>query len=168
MECGFGGRGIPGAEPFSAAIVMATSLAPAATPARALCGMRGDVGSVVAIMIRAAPHVRPQGHAPNWQDAARWLFERGYRESVGRVVDEKTKELPRASLAYPDVNSEWKNPVVLRFMPVIPLSLVKGDRLLNYFSIMSTVGTPQAVAAQEMCIECLFRRTRRPSVITLH
>jgi hypothetical protein len=121
--------------------------------------MRGDVGSVAAIMIRAAPHVRPQGHEPNWQDAARGLFERVYRESVGRVVDEKTKELPSALLAYPDVNSEWKNPIVVSFMPVIPLSLVKGDRLSNYFSMVTTVGTPQAVAAQEMCIECLFRRT---------
>src|SRR6266403_462766 len=27
-------------------------------------GMRGDVGSVAAIIIHAAPHVRPQGHAP--------------------------------------------------------------------------------------------------------
>jgi hypothetical protein len=41
-------------------------------------------------------------------------------------------------------------------MPVIPLSLVKGDRLLNYFSILTTVGTPQTVAAQELRIACLF------------
>src|SRR5260370_18446925 len=100
----------------------------------------------------------PKGMRPflaNWEDAARWLVEGVYRESVGRVVDEKTKELPRALLAYPDVNSEWKNPVVFSFMPVIPLSLVKGDRLFNYFSMVTTVGTPQTVAAQEMCIECL-------------
>jgi hypothetical protein len=29
----------------------------------------------------------------NWQDVARGLFERVNRESVGRVVDEKTKEI---------------------------------------------------------------------------
>jgi hypothetical protein len=76
--------------------------------------------------------------------------------------------LPKTLLAYYDVKSEWKNPIVLRFMPVIPLSLVKGDRLLNYFSMVTTVGTLQTVATQEMCIECLFRRTRRPRVITSH
>jgi hypothetical protein len=29
----------------------------------------------------------------NWQDVARGLFERVYQESVGRVVDENTKEI---------------------------------------------------------------------------
>jgi hypothetical protein len=48
------------------------------------------------------------------------LFERVYRESVGRVVDEKTKELIAALLSCPDVKSEWKNPIALGFMPVIP------------------------------------------------
>ncbi len=56
----------------------------------------------------------------------------------------------------PDVNSEWKNPVALSFMPVIPMSFVKDDQLLNYFSMVTTVGTPQTVAAQEMRIECMF------------
>jgi hypothetical protein len=41
-------------------------------------------------------------------------------------------------------------------MPVIPLSFVKDDRPLNYFSMVTTVGTPQTVAAQELRIECLF------------
>jgi hypothetical protein len=57
---------------------------------------------------------------------------------------------------YPDVNSEWKNPVALSFMPVIPMSFVKDDQLLNYFSMVTTVGTPQTVAAQELRIECMF------------
>jgi hypothetical protein len=46
------------------------------------------------------------------------LFERVYRES--RTADEKTKELIAASLSYPDVKSERKNPIVLGFMLVIP------------------------------------------------
>jgi hypothetical protein len=81
---------------------------------------------------------------------------RVYRESVGRVVDEKTRELLAALLAYPDVDSEWKNPVALGFMPVIPMSFVKDGQLLNYFSMVMTVGTPQTVAARELRIECMF------------
>ena len=84
------------------------------------------------------------------------LFERVYRESIGRIVDEKTKELLAALLSYPDVRSRWKNPIPLGFMPVIPLSFVEHDRLLNYFSILTTVGTPQTVAAQELRIESMF------------
>jgi transcriptional regulator with XRE-family HTH domain len=101
----------------------------------------------------------PKGMRPfitNWEDVAKSLFERVYRESIGRVVDEKTKELLTALLAYPDVNGEWKNPVALSFMPVIPMSFVKDDQLLNYFSMVTTVGTPQTVAAQELRIECMF------------
>jgi transcriptional regulator with XRE-family HTH domain len=101
----------------------------------------------------------PKGMRPfvaNWQDVAKGLFERVYRESVGRVVDDKTKELLAALLAYPDVKSEWKNPVALSFMPVIPMSFVKDDHVLNYFSMVTTVGTPQTVAAQELRIECMF------------
>jgi len=71
-------------------------------------------------------------------------------------VDGKTKELIAALLAYPDAKSEWKNPVALSFMPVIPMSFVKDDQLLNYFSMVTTVGTPQTVAAQELRIECMF------------
>jgi hypothetical protein len=77
-------------------------------------------------------------------------------ESAGRIVDEKTKELLAALLSYPDVRSEWKNPIPLGFMPAIPLSLVKDDRLPNHLSVLTTVGTPQTVAAQERRIECLF------------
>ena len=101
----------------------------------------------------------PDGMRPfvvNWEDVARSLFERVYRESVGRVVDEKTKALVAALLAYPDVKSEWKNPVALSFMPVIPIGFMKGGQVLNYFSMVTTVGTPQTVAAQELRIECMF------------
>ncbi|MFC3326863.1 helix-turn-helix domain-containing protein [Mesorhizobium cantuariense] len=101
----------------------------------------------------------PQGMRPfvaNWQDVARSLFERVYRESIGRVVDEKTKALLAELLAYPDVKSDWKNPVAIGFMPFIPLGFIRGDRVLNYFSMITTVGTPQTVAAQELRIECMF------------
>jgi hypothetical protein len=33
---------------------------------------------------------------------------------------------------------------------------------LNYFSMVTTVGTPQTVAAQELRIECMFPAERRP------
>src|SRR5258708_27798595 len=62
----------------------------------------------------------PDGMRPfvaNWEDVAKSLFQRVYRESVGRVIDERTKELMAALLAYPDVKSEWKNPIALSAMP---------------------------------------------------
>lgn len=101
----------------------------------------------------------PKGMRPylaNWEHTAKGLFERVYHESVGRVVDAKTGELLQSLLAYPNVKAEWKVPQSPGSLPVIPLSFVKDETVLNYFSMVTTVGTPQTVAAQEMRLECMF------------
>ncbi len=69
---------------------------------------------------------------------------------VGRILRGAAAKgrLLAALLAYPDVKTEWKTPKALSALPVIPLSFVKGDKILNYFSMVTTVGTPQAIAAQ--------------------
>jgi transcriptional regulator with XRE-family HTH domain len=105
----------------------------------------------------------------HWESVAKSLFERVYRESVGHLVDDKTQELLAALLAYPDVSPEWKTPKATgrpsartpgdgaaNHLPVIPISFVKDGRVLNYFSMVATVGTPQTVAAQELRLECMF------------
>lgn len=95
----------------------------------------------------------------NWESVAKSLIERVYRESVGRVVDEKTRELLGALLAYPDVKTEWKSPKspgTASTLPMVPLGFIKGKKVLNYFSMVTTVGTPQTVAAQELRIECMY------------
>ena len=101
----------------------------------------------------------PNGMRPfiaNWEAVAKSLFQRVYRESVGRVIDDRTRALLAALLAYPDVKTEWKNPVELSATPVIPIGFVRGDQVLSYFSMVTTVGTPQTIAAQELRIECMF------------
>ena len=104
----------------------------------------------------------PQGMRPfvvDWEDVAKSLIQRVYRESLGRVIDEKTRELLAALLAYPGVKTEWKSPKVqstAALTPVIPYSFIKQDRVLNYFSMVTTIGSPTSVAAQELRIECMF------------
>jgi len=106
----------------------------------------------------------PDGMRPfiaNWEEVAKGLFQRVYRESVGRVIDDRTRQLLTALFAYPDVKAEWKDPIVLSAMPVIPIGFVRGGCLLNYFSMVTTVGTPQTIAAQELRIECMFPADER-------
>lgn len=107
----------------------------------------------------------PMGMRPfiaNWDEVAKSLIQRVHRESVGRVIDDKTRELLASLLAYPDVKSSWTSPEMLnagaatRAMPVIPISFVKDGATLNYFSMITTVGTPQTVAAEELRIESMF------------
>jgi len=100
----------------------------------------------------------PQGMRPfilNWAAVAPSLFERVYRESVGGVVDEKTQQLLSELSAYPDVKDLRPHPAGEPH-PTIPLSFAFEKRVLNYFSLVTTVGTPQTIAAQELRIECMF------------
>jgi transcriptional regulator with XRE-family HTH domain len=104
----------------------------------------------------------PKGMRPfidNWDEVASGLIQRVHFEAVGRVIDEGTKELLAALRAYPSVRTDDRanqtsdpGPIT----PMIPISFRKGDTVLNYFSMVTTVGTPQTVAAQELRIESLF------------
>jgi transcriptional regulator with XRE-family HTH domain len=101
----------------------------------------------------------PAGMRPFIADfpvVAESLIQRVYRESVGRIVDERTKELLDGLLAFPDVAPPSMVAGAPSALPVIPLGFVWDRQRLNYFSMIATVGTPQAVAAQELRIECMF------------
>jgi transcriptional regulator with XRE-family HTH domain len=101
----------------------------------------------------------PAGMRPflaNWPDTARELLARVHREALGRVIDEKTKALLAELSSYPGIKPEWRAPSSGEAMPMIPLSFVKDGVTLNYFSMITTVGTPQTVTAEELRLECLF------------
>jgi transcriptional regulator with XRE-family HTH domain len=101
----------------------------------------------------------PKGMRPyiaNWEEVAAGLFQRVYREAVGGVIDEKTKELLATLQTYPNVKPAWKNPNFLRPLPFIPISFMKKGEMLNFFSMITNVGAPLSITAQELRIECLF------------
>ncbi len=101
----------------------------------------------------------PQGmrpHIAHWDTLARALIQRVRREAVGHVVDPKTKELLAELLAYPDVPPDWQAPETRNTLPMIPMSFIRHSATLSYFSLITTVGTPQTIAAQELRIECLY------------
>jgi transcriptional regulator with XRE-family HTH domain len=104
----------------------------------------------------------PQGMRPfvdDWDNVSRILLQRVYRESVGHVIDDTTRRLLDELLAYPDVPRDWKAhhaPSATSTMPVIPLGFVSEGVVLRYFSMVTSVGTPQTIAAQELRLECMF------------
>ncbi|NYH25300.1 helix-turn-helix domain-containing protein [Paraburkholderia bryophila] len=107
----------------------------------------------------------PEGMRPfvsDWKTVADSLIQRVYRESVGRVVDDKTRELLDALRAYPEVEAKLQPGDALKAdaasasMPVIPMGFIKDGREMKYFSMVTSVGTPQTIAAQELRIECMF------------
>jgi transcriptional regulator with XRE-family HTH domain len=104
----------------------------------------------------------PKGMRPfiaDWEALARSLFGRVHRESVGKVIDDKTRELITDLLAYPEVQADWNRSEdfsAATNLPVIPVRFVKNKLALSYFSLITTVGTPQTISAQELRIECMY------------
>jgi transcriptional regulator with XRE-family HTH domain len=104
----------------------------------------------------------PKGMRPfvaDWDNVSRSFLQRVHRESVGHVIDDNTRRLLDELLAYPDVPRDWKAhhaPSATPTMPVIPLGFVSEGVELRYFSMVTSVGTPQTIAAQELRLECMF------------
>jgi transcriptional regulator with XRE-family HTH domain len=117
----------------------------------------------------------PEGMRPfveHWDQVAASLIHRVRTEATGRVTDGKTKELMASLLAYSDGKiglASGANPNHTApqdeghraigtppVLPMIPISFRRSEMVLNYFSLVTTVGTPQTVAAQELRIESMF------------
>lgn len=93
-----------------------------------------------------------------WEAVAAGLLQRVRREAVGHVLDAKTAGLLQELEQYPGVQE-------LRVVqtdqgPVLPMTFVLGEKRFSYFSLVSTVGTLGSIAAQELRVECMFRRRR--------
>ncbi len=107
----------------------------------------------------------PAGMRPfvvDWEMAAKTLLQRVYREATRGVRNEATNSLIDELLAYPGVREDWKRASIFDLdqnpatHPVIPLTFRKNGKTMRYFSMITTVGTPQTVSAQELRLETMF------------
>jgi transcriptional regulator with XRE-family HTH domain len=99
----------------------------------------------------------PTGMRPfveDWEKVAAGLLQRVRREAVGQVLDAELQKLLRRWREYPGV-AELK-PLVAPPSPVLPIVFRRGNQRLSYFSLITTVGTPQCITAQELRVECMF------------
>lgn len=93
----------------------------------------------------------------NWESAAEALLRRVHREAVGGIPDEGVTNLLAEVLAYPGVPARWRKPnVESPLLPVVPVSFAKDGKTFNFFSAVTTLGTPQDVLLQEVRIESFF------------
>jgi transcriptional regulator with XRE-family HTH domain len=99
----------------------------------------------------------PEGMRPfieNWEDVATGLLQRVRREALGHVVDATTVNLLNDLRKYPGVKALSSVPKAQS--PVLPITFVRGRERRSYYSLITTVGTPQCITAQEIRIECMF------------
>jgi transcriptional regulator with XRE-family HTH domain len=126
-------------------------LLPPAEPA----GPAGPPANILRLMFD------PGGLRPfvaNWESAAEALVRRVHREALGGVPDAATARLLDEVLAYPDVPRRWRSPDLLAPFPgpFLALQFRKGGLAMDYFSTVTTLGTPLDVTLQEIRIECFF------------
>jgi transcriptional regulator with XRE-family HTH domain len=99
----------------------------------------------------------PAGMRPfveEWEKVAAGLLQRVRREAVGQVVDARLAELLERLRKYPGV-AGLKPPLTPQ-SPVLSITFRRGDERFSYFSLITTVGTPQCITAQELRVECMF------------
>jgi transcriptional regulator with XRE-family HTH domain len=99
----------------------------------------------------------PDGMRPfieDWDEVASGLLQRVYREAIGHVTDKRTIELLDRLKKYPGVK-ELRVPRKSQ-APILPITFVRSGERISYFSMISTVGLPQDITAQEFRIECMF------------
>jgi transcriptional regulator with XRE-family HTH domain len=99
----------------------------------------------------------PAGMRPfveEWEMVAAGLLQRVRREAVGQVLNTKLQELLKRLRDYPGV-AELK-PSLTPQGPVLPMVFRKANQRFSYFSLITTVGTPQCITAQELRVECMF------------
>jgi transcriptional regulator with XRE-family HTH domain len=99
----------------------------------------------------------PAGMRPfieEWEKVAAGLLQRVRREAVGQVLDAKLQELLKRLRQYPGVAG--LKPSFAPQSPVLPIVFRRGNQRFSYFSLITTVGTPQCITAQELRVECMF------------
>jgi hypothetical protein len=99
----------------------------------------------------------PAGMRPfveEWEKVAAGLLQRVRREAVGQVLDAELQKLLKRLREYPGVAG--LKPSIAPQSPVLPIVFRRGSQRFSYFSLITTVGTPQCVTAQELRVECMF------------
>ncbi len=92
----------------------------------------------------------------NWNEVAPSLLERARREAVGGVIDLITAELVQRLRTGADAAVFTAPRSIAPLVPVIDVQFAYGDSTLRWFSIISTIGTPADVTAQELRLEAFF------------
>jgi hypothetical protein len=73
---------------------------------------------------------------------------------VGQVVYAGLAKLLERLRKYPGVAA--LKPAPAPQSPVLPITFRRGDERFSFFSLITTVGTPQCITAQELRVECMF------------
>ena len=128
-----------------------------------------ETANVLQLIIEPGP---VRDHLRNWPAAVPALLDRAQREAIGGVLDKATAELVRSLRARAEVAALLTHPdLSLGAAPFIDLHFQVDGADMRFFSVVSTIGTPIDVTAQELRFEAFFpaddiTRDHWPSFVT--
>lgn len=110
-----------------------------------------EPANVLRLMLEPGP---VRSAVRNWDRVAPSLLERAHREAVGGVMDLATAELVQQLRAGADAVTTPRS--IAPLVPIVEVEFAYGDGTLRWFSIISTIGTPVDITAQEVRLEAFF------------
>jgi len=75
------------------------------------------------------------------------LLDLGLPDMDGMTVLKRLREYPGVAGLKPSLAPQ---------SPVLPIAFWRDNQRFSYFSLVTTVGTPQCITAQELRVECMF------------
>jgi hypothetical protein len=113
-----------------------------------------DPANVLQLMLEPGPVRRA---VENWNEVAPSLLARVHREAVGGVLDLATADLVQRLRTGADSAVFAAAPRSIGpLVPVIDVHFNYGGTTLRWFSVVSTIGTPVDITAQELRLEAFF------------
>lgn len=93
----------------------------------------------------------------NWDEVAAQLVARVHRELAARPGDDELSQLLARILAQPEVPTEWRIPAPGRSAPpTLGVHLRSPTLEVRLFTMLTSIGTPLDVTAEEIHIESYF------------
>lgn len=113
-----------------------------------------EPANVLRLMLEPGP---VRSAVSNWGEVAPALLERARREAVGGVMDLPTAELVQRLRTGDDAAVFAAAPhTIAPLIPILAVQFRYGAHTLRWFSVISTIGTPVDVTAQELRVESFF------------
>jgi hypothetical protein len=91
----------------------------------------------------------------NWEDVAASLIDRVFREAVAGVPDQGVLGLLEELRGFGGV-PPLQPRAASGSLPFLPVQFRKDQLVLSFFSMLTTVGAPTDITAQELRIEAFF------------
>jgi transcriptional regulator with XRE-family HTH domain len=96
-------------------------------------------------------------HIINWEAMAAALIQWLHRDVLSGLGGADTRRLLDELLSYPGVPPRWRTlDLDVSTAPFLAIEFLKGDLHLQFFSTLTSLGTPHDITLQELRVEAFF------------